>query len=183
MPVLDGTVAPRQPDLRVEGVSYPAQWHGREGERRGKTMSTEQNKAVTQRIWKEVLNERGVEKADEFVASDYVYHGPGGHELKGIEGFKKLMAWIHDSFPGVHYTVDDLIAEGDKVVSFYTVKGTDKGNRQVDFQGIMICRMVDGKEVEVWEVFDRLAIASQIAPGWARAILRFIERQLVKEQP
>ena len=146
-------------------------------------MSIEENKAVMERIWKEILNEGEIEKANELVANDYVYHGPAGHEIKGIEGFKKFMTWIHTSFPGVQFTVDDLIAEGDKVVSYFTMKGTHKSNKQVNFQGIVICRLANGKEVEVWEVFDRFTIASQLAPGWAKVMLSLIEKQMSKDQP
>jgi predicted ester cyclase len=147
-------------------------------------MSTEENKAVMQRIWNEILNEGKTEKSNELVANDYVYHGPGGHEIKGIEGFKKFMTWIYNSFPGVHFTLDDLIAEGDKVVSFFTMKGTHKSNKQVNFQGIVISRIVSGKEVEVWEIFDRLTIASQLAPGWiAKAMVNFIVKQMSKDRP
>jgi predicted ester cyclase len=146
-------------------------------------MSIEENKAVMERMWKEILNEGKIEKANEFVANDYIYHGPGGHEIKGIDGFKKFMTWIHTSFPGVHFTLDDLIAEGDKVVSYFTMKGTDKSNKQLNFQGIVISRVVNGKEVEVWEVFDRFTIASQLAPGWAKVMLSFIEKQMVKDRP
>jgi predicted ester cyclase len=147
-------------------------------------MSIEENKAVIQRIWNEILNEGKTEKSNELVANDYVYHGPGGHEIKGIEGFKKFMTWIHNSFPGVHFTLDDLIAEGDKVVSFFTMKGPHKSNKQVNFQGIVICRIVSGKEVEVWEIFDRLTIASQLAPGWiAKAMVNFIVKQMSKDRP
>ena len=146
-------------------------------------MSIEKNKAVMQRIWKEILNEGNIGKANELVAKDYVYHGPGGQEIKGVEGFKKFMTWIHKSFPGVHFTLHDLIAEGDKLVSFFTMKGTHKSNKQVDFQGIVIVRIVNGKEVEVWEVFDRFTIASQLAPGWAQVLLRLIEKQMLKDRP
>ena len=55
-------------------------------------MSTEESKALMRRIWKEVLNERNLEHANELVTDDYVYHGPGGHELKGPEGFRRFMA-------------------------------------------------------------------------------------------
>jgi predicted ester cyclase len=147
-------------------------------------MSIEENKAVMQRIWKEILNEGKTEKTNELVANDYVYHGPGGHEIKGIEGFKKFMTWIHNSFPGAHFTLDDLIAEGDKVVSFFTMKGTHKSNKQANFQGIVISRIISGKEVEVWEIFDRLTIASQLAPGWiAKAMVNFIVKQMLKDRP
>ena len=146
-------------------------------------MSIEGNKAVMGRIWKEILNEGKIEKANELVANDYVYHGPAGHEIEGIEGFKRFMTWIHTNFPGVQFSVDDLIAEGDKVVSYFTMKGTHKTNKPVNFQGIVICRLENGKEVEVWEVFDRFTIASQLAPGWAKVMLGFIEKQMLKDRP
>ena len=146
-------------------------------------MSIEENKAVMQRIFKEILNEGKIEIANEVVAEDYVYHGPGGYEFKGIEGFKKFMTWIHNSFPGAHSTIDHLIAEGDKVVCFYTTEGKHKSNKQVKFQAIVIARIVNGKEVEVWEILDRLAQALQLAPGWAKVMLRLIEKQMVKDLP
>lgn len=146
-------------------------------------MSIEENKAVMQRIWKEILVEGKIEKADELVANDYAYHGPGGHEIRGIEGFKKFISWIHDSFPGIHFIVDDLIAEGDKVVSFFTMQGADKRNKQFKVQGIVICRIVNGKEVEVWEVIDLFTLASQLAPGLVKPMLSFVEKQMVKGRP
>ena len=84
-------------------------------------MSVEENKAVVQRIWKELIIGGNTESVDELIASDYAYHAPGDVELRGTEGFKQLIAWLHTSFPDLHVTVDDLIAEGDKVVSFYTI--------------------------------------------------------------
>ena len=146
-------------------------------------MSIEENKALAQRIWAEVLNEGKTEILNELFASNYVYHGPGGHELKGIEGFKKFVTWIHNNFPGAQFTIHDLIAERDKVVSFFTMKGTHKSNKPVNSQGIVIARIVNGKEVEAWEIFDRFTIASQLAPGWAKAMLRLIEKQMVKDRP
>ena len=89
-------------------------------------MSIEQSKAMVQRVWEELLNGGKTEKMNELIAIDYVYHGPGGHEMKGIEGLKKFITWLHTSFPKIHFTVGDLIAEGDKVVSFWTMQGTHK---------------------------------------------------------
>ncbi len=146
-------------------------------------MSIEENKAVMQRLWDEILNGGKIEKSDELVANDYVYHGPGGHEIKGIEGFKKFMIWLHNSFPSLHFTLEDLIAEGDKVVSFFIMKGMHKSNKQVTVRGVVISRIVSGKEVEAWEIFDRFTIASQLAPGWAKAMLRLMEKPMVKDRP
>ena len=120
---------------------------------------------------------------DEFITNDYVYHGPGGYEVKGTEGLKKFITWLHTTFPSIHFTLDDLIAEGDKVVTFWTMKGAHKSNKQVSFQGIIISRFVAGKVAEDWEIFDRLGIASQVAPGWAKVMLGLIEKQMVKERP
>ena len=147
-------------------------------------MSTEENKALERRIWEELLNGGKTEKMNELIAVDYVYHGPGGHELHGIEGLKKFITWLHTSFPKIHFTVDDLIAEGDKVVTFWTMKGTHKSNKQAELQGIIISRIASGKVVESWEVFDRLAIASQLARGWiAKAMVNSIVKQLSKDRP
>jgi predicted ester cyclase len=146
-------------------------------------MPIEENKAVMQRIWNELIIEGKTEKANELVASDYAFHGPGGHEIRGIEGLEKFIAWIHTSFPDVHFTVDDVIAEGEKVVSLYTMKGTDKSNKPVSFQGAIVSRFTGGKEVEAWEIYDRFAIALQLAPGWVKALLRSVEKQMVKDRP
>jgi predicted ester cyclase len=143
----------------------------------------EENKAAMQRVWKELIMEGNTERIDDLIAGDYAYHAPGGHEIRGKEGLKAFIAWFHTSFPDLQFTIHDMIAEGDKVVSFYTMKGTHKSNKPVNFQAIIISRMAEGKEVEVWEFFDRYAIASQLAPGWAKALLNTIERQMIKDRP
>lgn len=146
-------------------------------------MSVEENKAVMQRIWKELLNEGKTERIHELIASDYAFHAPGGHEIRGIEGLKAFIAWLHTSFPDIHFTVDDMIAEGEEVASFYTVKGTHKSGKPLSFQGAIRSRFAGGKEVEAWEFFDRFALALQLAPGLAKTMLRFVEQQTVKDRP
>ena len=146
-------------------------------------MSIEENKAVMKRIWEEILNKGKTEKANELVANDYVYHGPGGYEITGIEGLKKFIAWLHNGFPNSQFTVEDLIAEEDKVVSFWTMKGIHKSNKPVNFQGMIISRLVNGKVAEDWELFDRFTIASQVAPRWAKVMLGLIEKQMSKDRP
>ena len=68
-------------------------------------MSEKENKAVIQSFFKE-FSEGKTEKMNEFIADDYVYHGPGGYEIKGQEGLKKFMAWLKDSFPTHNFTID-----------------------------------------------------------------------------
>ena len=146
-------------------------------------MSIEENKAMMQRIWEELLNGGKTEKMKEFMTTEYVYHGPGGHEVKGIEEMKRFIAWVHTSFTNMHFTVHDLIAEEDRVVSFWTMKGTHKSNKQMEQQGVIISRFAGGKVVEDWEIFDRLTIASQLAPGWiAKAMVNSIVKQMSRDR-
>lgn len=61
--------------------------------------------------------------------------------------------------------------------------GADKRNKQFNVQGVIKSLVVGGKEVEVWEIFDRYEMASQLAPGWAKAILNLIVKQSTKGRP
>jgi predicted ester cyclase len=145
-------------------------------------MSVEENKALIQRYFEE-FNQGKTDNLNEFITDAYVYRGPGGHEINGIDGLKKFMTWLNSSFPAKHLTIDDLIAEGDKMVTFWTMKGADKRNKQFSFQGVIASHLKDGKVVEDCEIFDRFAIASQLAPGWAKVLLNFIDKQSVKDRP
>jgi ketosteroid isomerase-like protein len=146
-------------------------------------MSVEENRAVVQRIWKELIIAGNTERVDELIASDYVYHAPGDLELRGTEGFKELIAWLHTGFLDLDITLDDLVAEGDKVVSFYTVKATHESNKPLYYQGATASRLAGGKEVEAWEYYDLFAIALQLAPGWAKGLLHLIQKQMSRQGP
>ncbi len=133
-------------------------------------MSAEANKAIVNRIWEEVVNEGNLNIADELFATSYVYHGPGGREIKGPEGFKQFIAMRRTAFPDFHVAVEDMVAEGDRVVSRWTAAGTHKGDlmgiapteRRGTMTGITITRIVDGKVVEDWENLDQLGILRQL---------------------
>lgn len=86
------------------------------------TMSTEENKAVLRRH-EEAFNNGDLAVADETIAPNYVYHGSGGQEFKGPEGFKQIITMMHTAFPDLHFTIEDMVAEGDKMVSHpYTLE-------------------------------------------------------------
>ena len=147
-------------------------------------MAVEENKAILLRIWDEIFNEGAMEKVDELYAPDFVYHGPVGYEIRGREGLKQLVAMLHTSFTDLHFTVDDLIAEGDKVVSVWTMRGKYKGNKKVTNPGIIVSRIIDSKITEDWEIYDRLYLAQQVAPGRiAKAMVNSIAKQTVKDLP
>jgi predicted ester cyclase len=146
-------------------------------------MSTEHNKAMTQVVWGDIFNGGKVERISEFFASDYVYHGPGSYEMKGTEQLKKFVIWIRTALNNVHFDVEDLIAEGDKVVSIWTMKAT-KDNKPITLKGVVVSRISEDKCVEDFEVFDRLAMAEQGTPNWfAKRMINSIAKQLVKGKP
>ncbi|MDP9368230.1 MAG: ester cyclase [Chloroflexota bacterium] len=133
-------------------------------------MSLEENKAIVCRVWDEVVSRGTLGVADELIAPEFIYHAPGTPELHGPDGFAQLIAMYRAAFPDLQATVEDLIAEGDKVVSRYTVRGTHQGElmgiprtgRRVTEAGIVISRLADGKLVEDWHSPDTLGLLQQL---------------------
>ena len=133
-------------------------------------MSIKENKVIVQRIFEEVINGRSLDVVEELFAPDYIFHGPGGQELHGPEGFKQIVSQPHAAFPDFHITVEDMIAEGDKVVCRFSTSGTQKGvlggipptNKLVRNRGMLIYRIAEGKVVEHWEILDMLGVIQQL---------------------
>ncbi len=133
-------------------------------------MSTEENKAKQRRVWEEIFNKGDLSVVPELFAPNYVYHGPVGMEYKGPEGFRQYMTMMRTAFPDIHLTVEDMFAEGDKVVNRYTGRGTHKGElmgiaptgKQITIAGMVISRYVGGKQVEAWVSMDLLGMMQQM---------------------
>lgn len=133
-------------------------------------MSTEDNKAIVRRLYEEVINKGNLNVADEALTSDYVYRSPGSPEFRGPDGFKQLITMYRTAFPDLHLDVDDLIAEGDTVVSRWTGRGTHQGElmgipptgKQVTVTGVVISRFSGGKAAEEWELIDTLGMLQQL---------------------
>ena len=97
-------------------------------------------------------------------------HGLGRGDVKGPEGQKQLIASILTAFSDYNETIDDLIAEGDKVAGRFTITGTHTGNlmgvaptgKRVTLTGNNIYRIVGGRIVEAWGMSDRLGMMQQI---------------------
>ncbi len=117
-------------------------------------MSAE-NKAVVRRLFQEVWNRGNLKVADEILAPDYVDHTrPAEGLAPGVRGFKHQVSLVHATLTGFRMTLEDLIAEEDKVVARWKTEGTDKrewpaGNR-VTLTEIGIFRIDGGKIVESW---------------------------------
>jgi steroid delta-isomerase-like uncharacterized protein len=128
-------------------------------------MSTEDNKTVVRRLIEEFWNQGQLAVAEELYTTDAVHRDPVTPDLgRGPESIKQLHTLYGTSFPDQQFTVDDLVAEGDKVVMLWTVRGTHQGElmgiaptgKQVTVTGITIYRLADGKiaeEVANWDAF------------------------------
>ena len=115
-------------------------------------MSAEQNKAELAR-WAAAYNERNLERldqlADEQCTKDYVLHDP--NVRAGPAGLKQSVRAFVANWSEMHVVVDDLIAEGDKVASRWTVRGTDaKRQQKMTLMMLAISRFVEGKIAEEW---------------------------------
>jgi predicted ester cyclase len=122
-------------------------------------MSTEQNKAVVRRFIEEVLNQQNMALVGELVAPDYANHLLPG----GSEAFKQLFSMLGSAFPGlkIHYHIEYLIAEGDRVVVRLTYVYQNAGKEAVG-SGLSEYRLVNGKIAEDWPPSDGLALMEQV---------------------
>ena len=76
---------------------------------------SEENKAIARRVYGEVWNNRNTAAVDDLYEPDHIRHGATGEP--GNEGYRKFVALYTDAFPDIRFTVEDMIAEGDKVVA------------------------------------------------------------------
>lgn len=135
-------------------------------------MSTEQNKAVVRRFFEEVFEQGNLAVVDEIVAPNSVNGGPGTPPglPPGPEGSKMLVTGYRNAFPDIHFTIDEQIAEGDKVVTRWTGHGTHKGElagipatgKSATVTGMGVDRIVNGKIVESWGIFDQFGMMQQL---------------------
>ena len=134
---------------------------------------SEENKALIQRWFEEVWNQGNSETIDELLDPDGVIHGlvdASGQTVRGLAGFHEFHNQFRNAFSDLNISVDDVIAEGDRVVARCSVRGKHTGeslgfaptDAPVQFEGIAIVRIRDGKIVEAWNQFDFLAMNKQL---------------------
>jgi steroid delta-isomerase-like uncharacterized protein len=134
-------------------------------------MSAEQNKALTVRFLEELFNRGNTAIVDEIMAPDFIEREqlpPGMPNDR--EGVKVLTSLLRSAFPDFKATIDDVLAEGDKVVMRQTWSGTQKGEfmgvpatgKRVSFGVIDIVRFANGKVVEHWGLMDSMSLMQQL---------------------
>ena len=135
-------------------------------------MLTETNKTVSRRLFEEVWSKGNLALLNEIIAKDHVNSGPG--TLPGLpngpEGTKQFVTVYRNAFPDVDFTINEQIAEGDKVVTRWTAQGTHKGElmgtpatgKSATVTGISVDRLVNGKIAESWGIFDQFGMLQQL---------------------
>jgi steroid delta-isomerase-like uncharacterized protein len=133
-------------------------------------MAAEENKEIVRRFW-EVWEEGNLGLVDEVVGSDYVNHSPGmSNQPEGPEGIKAVVTMFRAGMPDLRVVIEDIIAEGDKVVMRYRIEGTHEGElfgvpptgRRVSIESITVERVSGGKIREHWRVTDALDMMQQL---------------------
>jgi steroid delta-isomerase-like uncharacterized protein len=130
---------------------------------------SEENKAVVHR-WVEAFNEGNLDAVDELVTDSYVRHDPNAPEVRGPEEEKRLIVMYRSAFPDLHFTVEDMVAEGDKVATRIGIRATHRGEllgipateKQLAFTAMELYRIANGKIDEQWVNVDTLGMMQQI---------------------
>jgi steroid delta-isomerase-like uncharacterized protein len=133
-------------------------------------VSLDEHKAIIRAHVAVLFNQQRIDRTEEFFTLDYLDHAPLPGQAPGLAGAKHKWATYLAAVPDMHATIDDVVAEGDKVAVRWTVQGTQRGellgipptSRPVRFSGISIYRLVKGKIVEQWEQWDRLNLLQQL---------------------
>jgi serine phosphatase RsbU (regulator of sigma subunit) len=159
-------------------------------EKRKSVSAAEENKAIFRRYAEEVGNQHNFEIVDE-IFERYIAHQPDGSTLlRGPEDVKRFQGEFHSAFSNFHISIEDQIAEGDKVVSHYTIRGTHQGDfrgmaptgKEIEIKGVTTFRFSEeGKVVETWDSYDQLSLMRQSTEQELR-LARSIQRASLPEE-
>jgi steroid delta-isomerase-like uncharacterized protein len=133
-------------------------------------VAAEENKRAFRRTYEEVFNQGTLAVADEVVAPDCVDHEEHPGNVPGPEAVRTVARMLRTAFPDLHFTIEELIAEGDLVAGRLTMRGTHDGplmgmpptGRQVEQAHMHFVRFRDGKAVEHWGVRDDVGLLRQL---------------------
>ena len=137
-------------------------------------MSLEENKAIIRSLY-EADNKKDLSILEELISPDFF---DATFQLRGPESYKQFETMFFKGFPDWHETIEDMVAEGDKVWVRFTGRGTHRGEwqglaptgKKITFTGVQIWRIVDGKVVEKDSIIDLLDALKQLG------IIKFTEK-------
>lgn len=134
-------------------------------------MSMEANKTLVRQYLEEVVSQGSMAAADQLVAADVIFSSPYTPEpTRDLASFKQMIAGLHAAFPDMRLVEEEAVAEGDKVMSRWVVRGTHTGEfmglaptgRQFAITGMSIYRIAGGKIAEGWVNDDSLGMLQQL---------------------
>ena len=128
------------------------------------------NSSIVRRFIEETINDGKIESADQFVWEDVVEQVPFPGQGPGLEGLKAVLRDMRGAFPDLHFSVEEQVAEGDKVLTRFEWTGTHRGlflgvpstGRQVRVWGMVIDRLVDGRIKDTRIIMDTLGLMAQL---------------------
>jgi len=135
-----------------------------------KQTQADQMKRASRTIIEKAVTGRDLDVLDQVYSPDLVWHGPGGREIKGLEGMKEMISGYQAAFPDLRMTAERQIAEGDTLAVEWRCVGTHDGplgdipptGKRIDIRGHVMARFERGKIVEEFEVFDELRMLQQV---------------------
>jgi|SRR5579862_3513185 len=132
--------------------------------------TTENNKTVIRRFLDEVINQNRLDQADDLVLENFVELDPLPGQRQGREGLKEVLGGMRAAFPDMHWVVEEMVAEGEKVVTRFTWTGTHQGpflgvpatGRSVNVKGVVIDELAGGKMSRSRILMDSLGMMQQL---------------------
>ena len=133
-------------------------------------MSAEQNKSIVRRWVEEGWNKGNLAVIDQVYAPNFAQHEPSPMQVTSSEALKQYVGGYLAAFPDLHFTIDDLVAEGDKVVWRFTSTGTQTGpfmgmpatGKTGNITGLVMFRLENSRIVEGWVNIDTLGLLQQL---------------------
>jgi steroid delta-isomerase-like uncharacterized protein len=136
---------------------------------------SEANKQVIRAFLEDVVNRGELERANDLVKEDFIELDPLPGQQQGREGLKAVIAMLRAAFPDMHWVVNEMIGEGDKVVTRFTWTGTHRGvflgipptGKAVEVKGVVIDRLEQGKMSDSRILMDTMSLMQQlgVVPG------------------
>src|SRR5215213_1466613 len=176
----------------ISGATAHPEGIGSSGRRRQSVPTEEENKASFRRYLEEAWNQSNLEVVDE-IFDRYISHQPDGSVLeRSPEDVKRFVGEFRSAFPDLRLSIDDQIAEGDKVMIRETARGTHQGElrglaptgKEMEIKGIAIFRFSSqGKVVESWDSYDQLSLMRQSIEQELRAARRIQQALLPQGLP
>jgi steroid delta-isomerase-like uncharacterized protein len=133
-------------------------------------MSTDTNKAIITRMVEQVWNEGRIDLVEEFIAENYVEHVAGRSDRTGSELIRQAVTDTRSAYPDFRLSIDDFVAEGDRVAARWSMTGTHEGDfydipptgKKVSQSGTAFYRLEKGQIAEIWFLADMMGLMQQL---------------------